>query len=357
MNHLVYCIHFPCGRRYFGLTNDLDRRKRLHFQKARNGTSWRVCEALRECNYDVTWEVMQDDLTLEEASDLEISLISEHRTQSLKYGFNMTPGGHEKSGPLTEEHKDKIRGSCGAVPVVAVDSGTGEVVGKWPSMAAAANDLDLNPASVRQSLSDHQQYRSGPYCFGKDMEQALANRQAHIERSVRIANRRIEKQANKGMPRPKISEETRQKRSESVRKAMATEAYKDKLREQGTEFWVYVVGTGELVGRYSYIPDAAADCGLPRSTIDYALEERRAGRAVVFGGRYLLRYDDDQGEEAKQAKPYRRTFNVIQNGEIIANYRSAKKAEADYHVAAKTIRNCLRTGEADRAGRIYSWTT
>lgn len=355
MKNLVYCIRFPCGRLYFGLTNDFERRKRLHIQKARGGTPWRVCQALRDCNYNVTWEIIQDNLTLDEASYLEISLISEYKTQSLDHGFNMTPGGHEKSGPLSTEHRQKIRDSCGAIKVVAIDSGTGQMLGNWDSLSSASKETGISLTCVRQISSDYKNYQSNGYCFGRSLEEACENRKKHIERVVRVSNRKILRYAKRNMPRPEISEETRQKRSKSVIATMNSNEYKEKLRESKNGFWVYCIGTGTLVGHFKLVMDAVEQCGLTIGSINNAIAKRQSGSSAVINDRYLIRLDDDNGKEARKTKPYRRTFEVRIGDKIVATYRSAKKAEKDFHIAAKTIRECIRTGKPDRDGRTYQW--
>lgn len=91
-NWCLYKHTCPNGKVYFGITNNLKRRWKAM------GEEYHSCKkfyyAIRKYGWmNITHEVLVDNLTKEEAGNLEKEYIANHRSTNPKYGYNMTTGG------------------------------------------------------------------------------------------------------------------------------------------------------------------------------------------------------------------------------------------------------------------------
>ena len=108
----VYCVYVHVnkvnGKRYFGKTNDVERRwnnggYEYKPPKNRDQNGRPFWNAI--CKYG--WDgfehiVIKDDLTDEQASQLEIELIKKYKTTDKRYGYNVAIGGN--GGKIYKEH-------------------------------------------------------------------------------------------------------------------------------------------------------------------------------------------------------------------------------------------------------------
>lgn len=103
---IIYKYTSPSGKSYIGQTNDPARRKRLH----RNVDGCRALyRAIQKYGWDnMSYEVLETGLTLEDANRLEAHYIKLHDTMSPN-GYNLTSGGENFF--LSEETRQRISNS------------------------------------------------------------------------------------------------------------------------------------------------------------------------------------------------------------------------------------------------------
>src|SRR5574344_1100391 len=103
----VYCHIFPNDKKYIGITRQSVYRrwsKRLGYL-----TSPLMNNAIQKYGWhNIEHKILYTNLTKEQAEKMEIKLISEWKTNNIKYGYNILSGGNVSNG-ITEEVKDKLR--------------------------------------------------------------------------------------------------------------------------------------------------------------------------------------------------------------------------------------------------------
>lgn len=104
-NYCVYKIIFPNSKLYFGITNNFERRKKQHKKESKK-SNIKLYRALRKHGLqNCIFEVIQKDLSVDDARKMEIAFIAE--SNSVKNGYNSSFGG-QISPILNEEVKRKI---------------------------------------------------------------------------------------------------------------------------------------------------------------------------------------------------------------------------------------------------------
>lgn len=109
-NNKVYChINKINGKRYIGIT------KQSLTERFQNGLGYRKCTAFYNAIQKYGWDnfehvLLADNLTREEASQLEQSYIEYYQTNQSQFGYNISSGGdnnfHRKH--LTEEQRQRV---------------------------------------------------------------------------------------------------------------------------------------------------------------------------------------------------------------------------------------------------------
>lgn len=104
MNYLIYKHTSPSGKSYIGITNNYDIRSSSHKSGTNGCTAFAA--AIRKYGWDnFMHEVIIQDITKEEAIELEPLLIESHGTRS-PYGYNLSSGG--ECWTHSEESKKKM---------------------------------------------------------------------------------------------------------------------------------------------------------------------------------------------------------------------------------------------------------
>lgn len=101
----VYCHTCPNNKKYIGIT------KQKVNKRWSNGYGYKsnkhFFNAILKYGWDnIKHDILFDNLTLEEAEEKEIELISLYNTTNEKFGYNLESGG--KCFEMTQQHKDKI---------------------------------------------------------------------------------------------------------------------------------------------------------------------------------------------------------------------------------------------------------
>ena len=112
-----YCVYkhtFPNGKVYIGLTC-MKPEERWH-----SGWGYRVqpCvfNAIKKYGWaNVQHEILKQNLTKEEAEELEIEMIAKYKSNQRKFGYNVANGGNS-TGTMSEETKKKISNTMRGVP-------------------------------------------------------------------------------------------------------------------------------------------------------------------------------------------------------------------------------------------------
>lgn len=96
------------GHMYIGKTSQtLKERRRKHYIDSKRGRQSAFCRALRKYPEEAfEWEILEEGLSEEEASEREIYYIAKYNTYLSQEHYNMTPGG--EGYKLSEDIKQKI---------------------------------------------------------------------------------------------------------------------------------------------------------------------------------------------------------------------------------------------------------
>ena len=104
--HLVYKHTSPSGKCYIGITDNYKRRCKQH--QANNNYCRLFALAIKKYGWDnFTHEILEENLTLEEANNKEAEYITKYNSMSPN-GYNLKAGGNLNI--LSEETKKKLRG-------------------------------------------------------------------------------------------------------------------------------------------------------------------------------------------------------------------------------------------------------
>jgi group I intron endonuclease len=90
-NYLIYKHTSPSGKSYIGQTNNYKRRCNAHKHKSSQCLAF--AKAINKHTWDAfTHEILHENLTIEQANELEAKLIAEHNTLAPN-GYNLRSGG------------------------------------------------------------------------------------------------------------------------------------------------------------------------------------------------------------------------------------------------------------------------
>lgn len=97
--------------------------------------------AIKKYGWDnMTHEILADNLTQEEADELERYYIEKYHTDDSDYGYNISPGGRDGAGsPGGKNHNARV--------VVCIETNQ-----EWECATYCAHDLNVNLASLQESL-------------------------------------------------------------------------------------------------------------------------------------------------------------------------------------------------------------
>ena len=188
-DHKIYKVTFENGRSYIGLTvNSLAQRKKEHENRAKRGSQFIFHKMLR--NYPAIWEILQENLSLEEANEREIYFIERFDT-IFPRGYNQTKGGQSggrmsedvrmrmsrahKGRKHTKETREKIAlgntgkkrreesnlaqsRSMGGKPFLVFERFSGKLVGEWNVIRKCARDLGVDASNLSSCLKGRTNY-------------------------------------------------------------------------------------------------------------------------------------------------------------------------------------------------------
>lgn len=148
----------PSGKVYIGIAKNVKHRWRGNGTGYRGST--RIWYAIQKYGWNnFTHEILAENLTREEASELEKKTIAQYKSTDPRYGYNLTHGGYDGTlceasrqklshslmgHPVSEEVKSILR-KCHIKPIICLD--TGEI---YDSAADAARTLNICPTQINR---------------------------------------------------------------------------------------------------------------------------------------------------------------------------------------------------------------
>lgn len=113
----TWCLYkhtSPSGKVYIGIAKDVKHRWRANGNGYKGST--RIWYAIQKYGWEnFTHEIIAENLTREEASELEKKTIAEYNSTDTRFGYNLTSGGYD--GVLSEESLEKLSHSLTGHPV------------------------------------------------------------------------------------------------------------------------------------------------------------------------------------------------------------------------------------------------
>lgn len=205
--YCVYCHQNKInGKRYIGQTKQVPEER---FGK--NGSNYSRCVHFYNAINKYGWDafdhyIIQDNLTKEQADELESINIAFYNTTNPKYGYNLQSGGAGLSMPCTENRKEKLRKQF-----------TGRIY---------IHKETINKYIFREELDKYisQGYVLGRYLSIESRKKMASNRGKHTHHSEETKQKLRE--ANTGK---KLSVEAKRKISEAQRGKKLSEETKQKI--------------------------------------------------------------------------------------------------------------------------------
>lgn len=103
----VYVHTFPNNKKYIGVTS-----KKPEIRWGANGCNYKnpyMINAIKKYGWNnIKHEIIAKDLTVDQASEMEIELIKKYNSADKRYGYNISLGGVE-SKTCSEQTKEKLR--------------------------------------------------------------------------------------------------------------------------------------------------------------------------------------------------------------------------------------------------------
>lgn len=140
--YIVYMHIFPDGKRYIGITKDIEHRW------IGNGSSYcnhgRIKEAIKKYDWknEVKHVIIAENLSKYEAEQMEIDLISKYKTTEKNYGYNVHKGGN------------------GSKKIVQYDK-TMKLIKVWDSANEASRELNIKTSGIFNCIKGRQRTAGG----------------------------------------------------------------------------------------------------------------------------------------------------------------------------------------------------
>jgi len=100
----LYIIKFPNGKKYIGITTNINKRKLCHKSRTKTNDPLPVYCALRKYGFDnVIWDIKDGYKSWEELCSEEVRLILQYQTKNREFGYNITDGGDGSPGTVHSE--------------------------------------------------------------------------------------------------------------------------------------------------------------------------------------------------------------------------------------------------------------
>lgn len=149
MNYTVYMHTAPNGKRYVGITGRKPERRwryghsyayhhNIHFMSAIDKYGWDNMEHI----------IVSDNLTFEEACQMEVDLIKQYRTNEREFGYNKTAGGDGSRGKRVNQYSEQ-----------------GKFIKTWDCISLAADTLGIERGNISSCCTDALRSCAGGYVW------------------------------------------------------------------------------------------------------------------------------------------------------------------------------------------------
>jgi group I intron endonuclease len=235
----VYCLYFPNGKRYFGVENKTGQRITTHKSSAGKRKLGErpqlVTKALRKYGWDqVQYRYIVSGVSKDVGLAIEAIMIRLHRTQDLRLGYNIDPGGGRYrcgvkaseetrmklsrsqkllNRKMPEEHKEKLRHMSRTR------------VRTPEERAKIAKTLTGRKRSA-EAIRKHREKVTGRKLVGAELEMVRARLR---ERNARPVSEETRRKMSESAKKRRCSAETRRKISEGNKGKKHTEESRIKM--------------------------------------------------------------------------------------------------------------------------------
>lgn len=332
---IIYKVTFPNNKVYIGLTNGkLGDRKAKHYKDMRKGSDLLFHRALKKHQGSETWEVIDTRENRKDLCEAERFHIEKYKSNDREFGYNCTPGGDGRSGPLSDEHKQNIRIAKGAKKVF-VFTIEGVFFCEFNSMMECSNKLNVDLRNVASICKGNGGNSAKGYTFGFSKEDCIEN----IKRNQTTHYH---------------SSATKNKISESNKKTKSTEEnrIKQSISRVGNRlFYCYKIN-GEFIGEYQSIAMCSRQLNIAESNISFCLTNFKK-----YAKEYVFDFNKEICEEkSKTTKKTKYRWFAVCNGDIeLYRFNKHKDAENTLNIDKEKIRGFLRNNGKDDLGRSYRY--
>lgn len=149
----TYCVYkhvLPNNKIYIGIT------KQNPLLRWKNGHGYKHCNYFYNAILKYGWlnvhhEILRDNLTVEEANNLEKYYIKYYKSNDKRYGYNILEGGEIKTIPEDRRtNLTKIKHGRNKGKTVLVFNLNGEYIGEFVSSYQAAKILNCDQGHIRR---------------------------------------------------------------------------------------------------------------------------------------------------------------------------------------------------------------
>ncbi len=183
----LYKLTFPNGKYYFGIASDFKRRMRSHKHKEKEVKVSPLHSAIKKYTWDaVKTDVLRENLTPEEAYELEIKHIAEYKTNDLNCGYNLDAGGRTRLGSKNRNplpYKGKCLSEAHRLNLIAAKSG------KDYSEISSKNATKYK-ILVEDTITKTSETYRNVSCFCKTFKVKPATVYNHIRRKSNLLNKK-----------------------------------------------------------------------------------------------------------------------------------------------------------------------
>lgn len=173
--YIIYKVTSPTGKIYIGLSSkSLSERILKHKDTAKwvrpNGY---FQKAISKYGDALSWELLHENLTREEAIELEIYYIQFYNSNNPNFGYNCTKGGESMPELASQKLKDRFKdqlgrdyhASCYGLPKILVTDKEGNILFTYINKKRLSQELNLDYWQVSLCLKGKKASCGGYYFF------------------------------------------------------------------------------------------------------------------------------------------------------------------------------------------------
>jgi len=349
--------------RYIGLTSkSLEKRLKQHKQSSRNKFTHKA-NWIKQQDYKIDIILLEDNLTKEEAIELEIAYIVQYGRDNLT---NATDGGEGVKGYLYT--LDDLKNWYSAIPICQYDL-TGKFIKSFPSISIAARELNLGIDAINKCVNENSITSYGYFFIKNDdkKEEVLARKLkdnynyklVDIEGNI-IAKSNTIKYLTENYPVLKNSYKTTKQcyynngvEKPKTKYFILHKSMDEKIfAEKNKRIIVYDIHCNKI-GTYANSNIAAKYLKANPSSINNCV----SGRRKSFRGnnkQYIAYYIGKKCKQYKHAR-WNSVALVDEKSKILQVYKNAKLASYDTGCDPSVILKCCKKERKQTKGKYFKF--